>query len=205
MKDDNSYTHLKSMKNGRVFPYTPLLANRGDMLPCDANGNISEGHQGDAIAADAKQQRRVTPFLGNLKNGVLYPYTKYLAERSDMISIDTKEQWESMKEAGKAPPVAPDTVAPVLKRPEKAPETPEQPVAEEASTGAVLINEDLPPPNGRLVLPDITGLGNRDAKTVLAAWSKEYYGHALDRRPALSEVLAECQSLINAEMAKATA
>lgn len=33
-------THLKKMSTGEVFAYTPLLAARDDMTPCDMSGNV---------------------------------------------------------------------------------------------------------------------------------------------------------------------
>lgn len=33
-------THLKNPANGRVFVATEHLLKRGDMLPCDADGNL---------------------------------------------------------------------------------------------------------------------------------------------------------------------
>jgi len=33
--------YLKHPKTGRVLPFTQILAERGDMMPCDADGNAA--------------------------------------------------------------------------------------------------------------------------------------------------------------------
>jgi len=178
-------THLKSIKNGRVFLFSKTLATRDDMVPCNAKGEIASGHIADAESIDATQSRRETKFLGNVKNGVLYPYTKFLAERDDMVSIDTPEQWEEMRKTGEAPALAPDTVAPALQREPKEP----------AKTKT--LNYDN-------MLPDIKGMGAREAKTILSNWAKEKFDIVLDRRPALAEVIAECNNLAKTGINKAS-
>lgn len=202
-------THLKSIKNGRVFLFSTTLATRDDMIPCDAQGNIASGHVGDATAIDATQTRRVTKFLGNVKNGVLYPYTKILAERDDMVSIDTEEQWKSMRETGRAPEVAPDTLQPKLdKTADSAPALGREPKKSASPTKPAKTKEPVTKTsdqgqNTEYSLPVIEGMGAREAKTVLSAWAKEKFGKEIDRRPKLDVVIDECRMLSMQAMDKA--
>lgn len=170
------------------------------MVPCDAQGNIAIGHIADAGAIEASQQRRKTPFLGNLANGVLYPWTNVLATKDDMISIDSEEQWAQMKMTGEAPPQAPDTIAPALSRANPAPEVADQAQEpEEAATATMAdLEKELQPgliPS--MALPNIENMKPREAKTVLSEWASLHFGHKLDRRPPLDEVVIECQRLIS--------
>lgn len=186
------------------------------MVPCDAQGNVAVGHIADAGAIEASQQRRKTPFLGNLANGVLYPWTNVLATKDDMISIDSEEQWAQMKMTGEAPPQAPDTIAPALSRANPAPEATDQvKEPEEIATGTMadldkeLLSTDMSnvkapigmqqtiPENIGIGLPNIEGLKPREAKTVLSEWATLHFGHKLDRRPPLDDVVIECQRLIS--------
>lgn len=190
----NKQTHLKSIKNGRVFLYSKTLASRDDMVPCNAKGEIASGHVGDAIAIDATQQRRKTKYLGNVKNGVLYPYTDILATRDDMVSIDTEEQWESMKRTGEAPEVDGSTIQPKLdkeKDPESAPALTRQPKEEYPKTPATAGQNE----NTEYSLPVIEGMGAREAKTVLAEWAKNKFNVEMDRRIGLPDFIKECQLL----------
>ena len=195
-------THLKNIKNGRVFIYTENLGNRDDMIPCDAHGNIASGHVGDADAAIAGQERRKTAYLGNMTNGVLYPYTEYLAERDDMISIDTPEQWESMRETGEAPEQARETIAPTLSR-----ATPNGSISMEDIAKAKEIldaaDNNVPHETNGIALPDIGGMGAREAKTVLAEWAETNFKHKIDRRPSLEAVMSECATLLQGKEAAA--
>ena len=198
----NKQTHLKSIKNGRVFLFSATLATRDDMVPCNAKGEIATGHVGDATAIDATQTRRKTKFLGNVKNGVLYPYTDILAERDDMVSIDTEEQWKSMRETGKAPEVAPDTLQPKLdKTADTAPALGREPKkpAETAKVAEAAGAQGT----GEFSLPVIEGMGPREAKTVLSEWAKEKFGKDIDRRPKLDAVIGECLVLAEEATAKA--
>lgn len=188
----NKQTHLKCISNGRVFIRTDNLAARGDMVPCNAEGQIAQGHIGDADAVEAGQSRRKTRYLGNLKNGVLYPYTDILATRDDMISIDTEEQWNLMKSTGEAPEIAENTVVPTLQRSVNAP-----PIEPE---NAPVIPDPVPTissdqGSGEFALPVIEGMGAREAKTVLSDWAKEKFNAELDRRVALPEFIKECELL----------
>ena len=195
-------THLKNIKNGRVFIYTEFLGKRDDMIPCDAHGNIASGHVGDADAAIAGQERRKTAYLGSTINGVLYRYTEYLAERDDMISIDTPEQWESMRETGEAPEQARETIAPTLSR-----AVPKESVTMEDITKAKEIldaaGDNVPHEANGIALPNIDGLGARDAKTVLAEWAETHFKHRIDRRPSLEAVMSECATLLQGKEAAA--
>ena len=180
-------THLKSIKNGRVFLYSRTLATRDDMVPCNAKGEIASGHIGDADSIEATLDRRKTKYLGNVKNGVLYPYTDILAERANMVSIDTPEQWESMKKTGEAPDLQPDTIQPKLDK-EPAPALSRQPKEEPAIPASAQ-------GSGEFSLPVIEGMGAREAKTALSDWAKEKFNVTIDRRPALSDVVESCQLL----------
>lgn len=147
--------YLKCMSNGRVFEYTDILMARGDMRPCDETGNT---HDPQPEEVEVVQERKVTPFLGNPANGSLYPYTEILAQREDLVSIESEEQWMNMMDQ-KAPPA--DNTS--------------------WSTNA---------------LPEVSGMGPREAKTVLSDWAYKMHNKKIDRRPALDVVIAECQSFI---------
>lgn len=183
-------THLKNIGNGRVFLYSENLATRSDMIPCNANGEILTGHVGDAESIEATQNRKVTKFLGNTVNGVLYRYTAFLAERDDMVSIDTKEQWEAMRQTGEAPEVADNAIVPTLQRATNAPpiESPKEPEIPVPASAQGL---------GAVVLPVIEGLGAREAKTLLSEWAEKEFKVKLDRRLALDEFVKECESLVH--------
>ena len=190
----NKQTHLKCISNGRVFLFSEQLKTRNDMVPCNAEGQIAEGHIGNAESVEAGHTRRVTKYLGNVKNGVLYKYTEFLAERDDMVSIDTEEQWASMRETGEAPEVAASTVVPTLQRAVNAPPIDKAP--EEA-----LIPAQAQGP-GTVVLPVIEGMGAREAKTLLSEWAEKEFKVKLDRRLALDEFVKECESLAIANLDK---
>lgn len=199
-------THLKSIKNGRVFLFSKILADRNDMIPCNADGQIAEGHIGDAAAADAGINRRVTKFLGNVKNGVLYRYTEFLAERDDMVSIDSEAQWKAMQSTGEAPEQSPEAIAPSLKRTANAPsieptiDLSKEPIINADGATAKFDTAVLKPGTE---LPDITGLGAREAKTLLSEWAEKEFKVKLDRRLALDEFVKECQLLAPQQMDKA--
>ena len=185
--NENKSTHLKCISNGRVFMYTDILAERDDMVACNAQGDIAVGHIADANDMGGPERRK-TPFLGNVTNGVLYPWTDILAERDDMISIDSREQWDAMKKNGEAPAQAPDTVAPKLGRSQPAEKTEGVPHETVAADSGIQI-------------PNIEGMGAREAKTVLSEWAEKNFGRKLNRKPALSAVLAECEMLIGNQVA----
>ncbi|HFD86863.1 MAG TPA: hypothetical protein ENJ35_04210 [Gammaproteobacteria bacterium] len=180
--EKSSLTHLKCITNGRVFIYTDILAQRSDMVACNAKGEIAKGHYAETNET-ASTGRRVTKFLGSTSNGVLYPYTEFLAARSDMVSIDSEEQWEQMQELGKAPEKKAGTIAPALSREQKVDHPPavEKPPIKVSSS---------------LALPVIEGLGAREAKTVLSEWADKNFGKKLDRRVGLEEVVETCQAMI---------
>lgn len=195
----SNQTHLKSIKNGRVFLFSKTLATRDDMIPCDAEGKIASGHVGDANSAEATMERRVTKFLGNTTNGVLYPYTKYLAERSDMVSIDTEEQWETMRKTGEAPEQVANAIKPAASETDQAPSlTRTNPGSESEKNPAPASAQGT----GEYSLPVIEGMGAREAKTVLSQWAEEKFKVKLDRRPGLDEVIKACQELITKKVDK---
>lgn len=203
--NEQTFTHLKCISNGRVFLYTEVLAARDDMVPCDAQGQIASGHIGDAGDLGGPE-RRETPFLGNMANGVLYRYTDILAQRDDMISIDSQEQWDSMQKNGEAPQQAPNTIAPTLGRSSatKGPSNDQL-----AAAGEMLDNKELPESVSReavnpgIALPDIEGLGAREAKTALSDWAEKNFGEKIDRRPALTVVVDACRALAASKVRKA--
>lgn len=193
----NKQTHLKSIKNGRVFLYSATLATRDDMIPCDAEGKIASGHIGDANAVEATMDRRETKFLGNVTNGVLYPYTKFLAERSDMVSIDTEEQWEAMRKTGEAPEQAANTIKPAASKTEPAPSLGRTKLDSESKE-----NPAGAQGTGEYSLPVIEGMGAREAKTALSDWAEEKFKIKLDRRPPLEDVIKACQELVTNKAGK---
>jgi len=202
-------THLKSIKSGRVFIYDEILASRPDMVACDAQGNITEGHIGDVDTVTGNERRR-TKYLGSLSNGGLYPYTEVLAQRADMVSVDSPEEWEAHLAEHRAgeqirPPEKPEqkqTEAPVLKR--EAPDQQQQPeggeqapqaAGDDGQAAAAAVPNAAQDP-GFLSLPDITGLGAREAKSVLAEWAAQNFNESLDRRMKLEDLIRECQALL---------
>lgn len=189
-------THLKLLSNNRMFLYTKTLAESGSgFVACDAKGNTAIGHVGDAEIVPGTTRRK-TKYLGNHDNGVLYDYTDILAEVPEMESIDSPEQWALMQETGEAPMLAPDTVAPKLKREAAAKEAPKTespaPPAVNSETPAKPVADKM-----SIQLPNIDGLGAREAKTLLSQWAEENFKQTVDRRPGLPEVIAQCQALID--------
>jgi len=209
---------LKCLKNGRVFNFTELLSKRDDMIPCDVNGHIIQGHISESTPEGGMERVR-TKYLGNPVNGVLFPYTDVLATRDDLVGVNTPEEWDEYMKSrdgnavievlpgGKTQEAAPAAEeAPVLGRATPATAEPETEV--QASNQEEKINmdgvshetTDLDPAR---VLPATEGMGAREAKTVLSDWAEEHYGHKLDRRPALDVVIDEAQSLIDGKAAAA--
>lgn len=184
-------THLK--KNGRAFLFTENLAKRGDMVPCDAKGNIAVGHAGDAQSIEATNNRRKTKYLGSTKNGVLYPYTEYLAQRDEMELIDTIEQWEAMRNTGDAPKQDSNAIVPTTPAAKPVDETVTlgRTKAEESEEIPVAVQEG----SGADSLPVIEGMGAREAKTVLSDWAQANYNQKIDRRPPLDDVIKVCQEI----------
>lgn len=171
-------THLKHLKNGRVFLYTEALSKSGHMMPCDVNGNIIGGF---SDAAPAAQKRQPTPYLGNPANGRLLDYTEALAARPDLVSISSVEQWDSYLKQEESKSVAQDIQADgLLMKPdynpidilkaatvdarEDAAENSAQTSAEVADVIQTVDVADEP-------LPDILKLSSHDAKQALTAWS----------------------------------
>lgn len=197
----SEFKYLKSMKNSRVFLRSDSLAARSDMIPCDAEGKVAEGHIGDAESQEAMIARRKSKYLGNLSTGVLFPYSDILATRADLVSIDTEEQWESVKNSHNGTvTVASDEAkndggdsnpspAPGLQR------TTAKVVPSESKTAAPIVT--VPG------MPDISGLGAREAKTVLADWAKKEYNADLDRRIPLPDFVEQCRLLIESKELKA--
>ncbi len=195
-------THLKSIGNGRVFLYSDTLATRDDMVACDASGKIAEGHTGDATAIDAKNERRITKFLGNVTNGVLYPYTEYLAQRDDMVSIDTEKQWETMRETGEAPEQVKNAIVPASSKKV-------EPTTPGLSRDPIESGKKVDPPasaqgSGEYSLPVIEGMGAREAKTTLSDWALKNFNVTIDRRPKLDKIIDECRILSMSAMDKAS-
>jgi hypothetical protein len=96
-----------------------------------------------------------------------------------------------MRKTGEAPEIAEDTIAPALTREPKAPAKTNEPVVPVSTQGSAECS-----------LPVIEGMGAREAKTALSNWAKEKFNIVLDRRPALAEVIAECNKLAKTGMDK---
>lgn len=217
MNDQAKPKFLKCLKNGRVFDYTDLLAKRDDMIPCDVNGHIIQGHISESTP-DGGSERVRTKYLGNPVNGVLFPYTNVLATRDDLVGVNTPEEWdEYMKgrdgnavievlpggKTAAAEPAAEE--APVLSR-----SKPESEItgvvideAHEADVSHETKAEAAETADPKVVLPNTAGMGAREAKTLLSDWAEKHYGHKLDRRPSLGVVMAEAEALITGQAAAA--
>lgn len=183
---------LKNIKTGVVFRRSVILASKSHMIPCDAHGNVEGQHEADIARAKNLMGRVKTRFLGNINNGALENWSDILAERDDMMSMNTFEEWERYKadrKKGAEAPVALDepVAAPVLTR--------KKAEAEVATTPAPVI-EPAPVETFANKLPNVEGLGSREAKTILSAWSETHYDHKIDRRPGLDQVISECEQLI---------
>ena len=181
---------LKNIKTGAVFRRTDILAQRSEMIPCDAEGNIIDSTGAERERAITAGEREVTKYLGNPNNGALENYSEILAGRPEMVSVNTFQEWEEWKkahEAGEAPPssITP-TPAPSLGR-----------KLTDAPADKAFPKDEAP------ALPEIEGMGAREAKTVLADWAGEVYGVVIDRRPALKKVVAECEVLLTKKTLKA--
>lgn len=188
---------VKSVKSGRILRRTDILAARTDMVPCDVHGKVEGQHEADLSRAAVAGERVLTKFLGSTKNGVLYNYSDILAERSEMISVNTIKEWETYKKTGMAPQPAANVVAPVLGREPK----PAAPVVPPAATPA-------PSPEtletAIAVIPDVSGLGARAAKTILSDWAEQQYQQKLDRRRPLPELIKQCEELLKPNNQAAT-
>lgn len=191
---NDKMTHLKCITNGRVLMRSDTLAARDDMIACDAEGNIAEGHTGESAALDAMNDRRKTKYLGNVTNGVLYPFTNFLAQRDDMVSIDTPEQWEIMRKTGEAPKQDPAAISPALTR------SPKVPVVEPDKNPAPVANIQTAIDSQ---VPNIENMGAREAKNVLSKWAIDNYQIKIDRRPAIKSVLEACNELAATRKSKA--
>jgi len=189
---------LKNIANGRVFRWSAIHAARADMIPCDAGGNVAPLSEVDAARAQTAQSRVKTKYLGSLKNGVLYNYSDILAERAEMVSINSIEEWERMRASGTAPSQAqPNTIVPTLSRSEPAP-APGSGKLNSPVPPAVAPQEVVAPVDEETVyvqMPDIEGKGARDAKTILSEWALSNFGQIIDRRDSLPVVLARCKAL----------
>jgi len=202
---------LKNIRTGAVFRHTDILASRKDMLPCDARGTVAAATQVDAERQRVGEHRPVTKYLGNPNNGELLNYSPIIAERAEMVSVNTFQEWEAWKRMNmQKAQQKPNTVAPSLSRMPPADlnlggmvptgtklndpvvDVQSDPPANKEETGAGAVM----PPIDSLTLPSIEGLGAREAKTVLSDWAKEHFGRPINRRPGLPEVIAECESLI---------
>ena len=192
---------LKKISNGRVFDRTDILAKEKGFVECDADGNILLGHVGDANSLEASENHRVTKYLGNQETGALFDYTPLLAGYGSLTPIDSKEQWALMQETGEAAPLQPDTIAPALQRrsaqveqSEKAeiPEIPEVNVPHETV-------------ESESILPNITGLGARESKSLLSEFIKKHYKVKIDLRMNLENFVKECERIVRLDDSKKTA
>jgi len=191
-------THLKNIGSGRMFLFTDILAQRSDMLPCDVDGKLV----GNIIDADGTSQsidRAKTKYLGSPVNGQLYAYTDILAQRTELVSVNSPEEWDAhrsksvqiqaMKDAppiSAVQPVQADGQAVVLTRQE--------------DSGSQVVPTNVTPPGSPHLyptIPDISGLKSRDAKTLLANWAQETFRAKVSKQPKLEEVIDACQKLIN--------
>jgi hypothetical protein len=179
---------LKNVRSGRVIRRTDILASRTDMVPCDVNGKTDGQYEADLVRAGVANGRVKTKYLGSTKNGVLYNYSDILAERVEMLSINSIEQWENYKKTGMAPKVSPATVAPVLKR-EVSAVTPVPPAAPDEPN---IVME-----TGINAIPSIDKLGIRAAKTTLSEWAELNYNQKLDRRLPLPELVNQCKAFLD--------
>ena len=201
MKQPETHKFLKNLKNGRVFNYTEMLSKSDNMVPCDVNGNITEGHYAEADE-EGRIERVRTAYLGNPVNGVLFPFTEILAQRDDLVSIETPEQWTEYMAArdgnaqievlpGGKTPAAPAADAPVLGRSEITGVTLDEVKDMQESLDEADVSHET-----SLQLPDIEGLNARDSKTALSDWAEKHFGRKLDRRPPLADVLNEATALL---------
>jgi hypothetical protein len=194
---ENRATHLKCMANGRVFPYSKtLMEGRKDMMPCDANGHIAPGIVDVSEATEATINRKKTPYLGNPENGVLYPYRPLLAELPHMMSIDSPSQWKNLQDTGQVPMTPRNTIVPNI---------PEEPITLTRAKPADKVAEvaEVAEVAGASV-PNIEGMGVRDAKTALMEWAETKFHVKLDRRQGLAALVEECETLATPAAEKVT-
>ncbi len=190
--------HLKSLTNGRVFLYSDNLAARDDMVACTAQGEILRGHTGTANSDGGNLlERKPSKYLGNPANGLMFAYSEALSGRDDFVSIESLDEWESYMErlGSKSNTTAEDLHGTPIDGPEAAVAPPVS--LDRAPAGGGAPNTDIVASQAEPgFLPDLTGLGARDAKTVLATWAEANHGVKIDRRPSLEDVIAECAALL---------
>ena len=175
---------LKSTRNGRVFQFTDALFKRGDMLLCDSSGNVIQGQVTANLEGEGTLVRKAK-FIGIPRTRRLFPWTAVLAARSDAVPIDSIKQWDQYCKdlpAEESAPVVDEVDT------DNVPEAKPVEVKEPGYTDAAA-NE----------LPDIEGMGKRDAKTTLSYWAEQYHGGHLDRSVSLENMIEHCQSLIDGQ------
>jgi hypothetical protein len=185
---------VKNVRSGRVLRRTDILMSRPDMIPCDVNGKTEGQHEADIARSNVANTRVRSKFLGNVNTGAMFNYTDILAERSEMISINSVKEWETFKKKGTSPEVIVEAAAPSLGR-LKSPVPPAAPpVAVVQPTGSKLSDQVLE--TSIAALPSIEGLKARAAKTILSEWAESGYQQKLDRRLPLPELVKQCEGLL---------
>lgn len=213
---------LKSTINSRVFRYTPELAARGDMVPCNAQGEVKEGSF-DASGVDVSSLRK-TKYIGFMKEdgsyGRLFFWTEELAIKAGAIFIDDPSHWggdasgvivpgeekqEAPKAVTKAAPLSrakPDETASELVVDNTKPAETSEPV-EEVPAETEETQEEPPEsaevsdaPLVEIVVPDISGLDAKKAKDKMVEWAEYNFNEKLDRRMNVTTMQARCDELV---------
>lgn len=180
---------LKSTRNGRVFEYTDALFKRGDMVLCDSSGNVYQGQinaNGDSVEIARKAK-----YLGIPENGRLLDWTEILAARPGVVPIDDPKEWYAIR--GETPPPEAEPTDAGEPTGSEAPE----PIGDEEELSPLVIATAEAVMADRVQIPDITGLGKRDAKNVLAEWALFHYGETLNRGQTLEDLLDVCHGLLD--------
>jgi len=199
---NNQQKFIKTPR-GDVIGWTPIQAAKAGNIPCEADGTLMEiDGVTESINLNSVKDRAETPWLGNPATGALLPYTGRLAQRPDLLSMRSEEEWEGYMSAQAGAKAAPqqEPRVPSLDRgyedskpvgsmaptPKEAREDIEQPTPEKKVAVDSVITS-LPE------IPAIADLDPADAKQELKDWALEVAGIELDGRKGLNKLIGECE------------
>lgn len=227
--------YLKT-RSGDVIGWTQIQAAKPGNYPCDVTGKLMEiDGVTESINMAAAKDRRVAKFLGNPETQQLLPYTEILAERANLVSVDSPEEWQYFldnqvpaQETAKLNmldenvPISPAAETPSLSRHTETPVgavsvTPKaelddvqgevSPALRPKSVRDVLQAQAEPSEAGTTItpVPSIADLDAAAAKTVIAEWTLANNLPPIDRRKGLNTLLGECERQYDRLTKRATA
>lgn len=210
--------YVKNIRTSRVMIATPELAKRGDMAPCQSNGQLLTGHTVD-VNADAKPMR-VSKYVGFMENGRqsrLFTYTELLAAKPGAIPVDDPAEWggDTSNVVALVQPgdgeQKPTGINPALSRDvatmqhhqaliDTAMVDEESVDGEQVETGEPSKAETQEPVTDGMniaPIPDISGIEDeKEAKDLLKTWAMANFEIQLDGRLGVQKMLSECEAMI---------